>query len=401
MQQTGRDTIARDTMLRFAQKTGLAPGSGSPVRYLWTDAYAVCNFLELHRRTNDGNYLQSALDLVEQVHETLGRHREDDSREGWISGMSEKEGRLHPTAGGLRIGKTLPDRRRHEPADADLEWDRDGQYFHYLTKWMHALRQVQIATGDWKYVRWARELAKAACEAFARRANSGAVTGLYWKMNVDLTYPVVASMGHHDPLDGYITLLEIDRSLPQKDRGQPALDLSGELSIFKQLCIGRDWVTDDALGIGGLLFDACRLIQLSPGDDREFVNAMLISLLEASRTGLRHFLSSDTLQESAAQRLAFRELGLSIGIHAIPLILARLDQSGDVELSSRTKPLIVDLERVVQLADAIEDFWLQSAHRRPRSWQHHENINMVMLASSLMPDGVLRLSDMKSVSTMT
>ena len=388
-------------MLRFAQKTGLAPGSGSPVRYLWTDAYAVCNFLELHRRTNDGNYLQSALDLVEQVHETLGRHREDDSREGWISGMSEKEGRLHPTAGGLRIGKTLPDRRQHEPADADLEWDRDGQYFHYLTKWMHALRQVQIATGDWKYVRWARELAKAACEAFARRANSGAVTGLYWKMNVDLTYPVVASMGHHDPLDGYITLLEIDRSLPQKDRGQPALDLSGELSIFKQLCIGRDWVTDDALGIGGLLFDACRLIQLSPGDDREFVNAMLISLLEASRTGLRHFLSSDTLQESAAQRLAFRELGLSIGIHAIPLILARLDQSGDVELSSRTKPLIVDLERVVQLADAIEDFWLQPAHRRPRSWQHHENINMVMLASSLMPDGVLRLSDMKSISTMT
>jgi hypothetical protein len=378
-------------MLRFAQKTGLAPGSGSPVRYLWTDAYAVCNFLELHRRTNDGNYLQLAVDLVGQVHETLGRHRQDDSREGWISGMSEREGRLHPTAGGLRIGKTLPDRRRHEPADADLEWDRDGQYFHYLTKWMHALRQVQIATGDWKYVRWARELAKAACEAFARRANSGTVTGLYWKMNVDLTYPVVPSMGHHDPLDGYVTLLEIDQSLPQADRGQPALDLSNELSIFKQLCIGRDWATDDALGIGGLLFDAYRLIQLSPGDDREFVNAMLTSLLEASHTGLRHFLNGDTLQENAAQRLAFRELGLSIGVHAIPLILKRLGQSGGVELSSCTKPMIVDLEHVVQLTDAIEDFWLHPAHRQPRSWQDHENINMVMLASSLMPDGVLRL----------
>lgn len=391
MQQTGRDTIARDTMLRFAQKTGLSPRGGSPVRYLWTDAYAVCNFLELHRRTNDGNYLQLAIDLVGQVHETLGRHREDDSREGWISGMSEREGRLHPTAGGLRIGKTLPDRRPYEPADADLEWNRDGQYFHYLTKWMHALRQVQIVTGDWKYVRWARELGKVACKAFARRANSGAVAGLYWKMNVDLTYPVVSSMGHHDPLDGYVTLLEIDRSLPQADRGQPALDLSNELSIFKQLCIGRDWMTDDALGIGGLLFDACRLMQLSPDDDREFINATLTSLLEASHIGLRHFLSSDNLQENAAQRLAFRELGLSIGVHAIPLILERLGQSDDVELSSRAKPLIVDLERVVQLADAIEDFWLHPAHRRPRSWQHHENINMVMLASSLVPDGVLRL----------
>jgi hypothetical protein len=391
MQQTGRDTIARDTMLRFAQKTGLSTCSGSPVRYLWTDAYAVCNFLELHRRTNDCDYLQLALDLVEQVHETLGRHREDDSREGWISGMPEKEGRIHPTAGGLRIGKTLPDRKPYESADADLEWDRDGQYFHYLTKWMHALRQVKIVTGDWKYVRWARELAKAACEAFARRANSGAVTGLYWKMNVDLTYPVVPSMGHHDPLDGYVTLLEIDRSLPQRDRGQPALDLSNELSILKRLCIGRDWMTDDALGIGGLLFDACRLMQLSPDDDREFINATLASLLETSHIGLRHFLSSDTLQENAAQRLAFRELGLSIGVHAVPLILKRLGKSGGVELSSRTKPLIVELENVLQLADAIEDFWLRPAHRQPRSWQDHENINMVMLASSLMPDGVLRL----------
>jgi hypothetical protein len=391
MQETGRDTIARDTMLRFAQKTGLSSGCGSPVRYLWTDAYAVCNFLELHRRTNDGNYLQLALDLVRQVHETLGRHREDDSREGWISGMSEREGRLHPTAGGLRIGKTLPDRRPYEPADANLEWDRDGQYFHYLTKWMHALRQVKVVTGDWKYVRWARELGKAACKAFARRTNSGAVAGLYWKMNVDLTYPVVTSIGHHDPLDGHVTLLEIDRSLPQGDRGQPALDLSNELSTLKPLCIGRDWATDDALGIGGLLFDACRLMQLSSDNDREFIDATLTSLLEASHIGLRHFLGSDTLQENAAQRLAFRELGLSIGVHAIPLILKRLGQSGRVELSSRTKPLIVDLERVVQLADAIEDFWLHPAHRRTRRWQDHDNINLVMLASSLMPDGVLRL----------
>ena len=321
MQETGRDAIARNTMLRFAHKTGLSPRSDSQVRYLWTDAYAVCNFLELHRRTNDGDCLQLALDLVEQVHETLGRHREDDSREGWISGMSESEGRLHPTAGGLRIGKTLPDRRPNEPADADLEWDRDGQYFHYLTKWMHALRQVRIVTGDWKYVRWARELAKAACKAFSRRTDNGIVAGLFWKMNVDLTYPVVPSMGHHDPLDGYVTLLEIDRSLPPGDRGRPALDLSSELSVFKQLCIGRDWMTDDALGIGGLLFDACRLIQLPADDDAEFIDATLISLLEASHAGLRDFSSSRTLQKIASQRLAFRELGLSIGVHAIPLML--------------------------------------------------------------------------------
>jgi hypothetical protein len=41
--------------------------------------------------------------------------------------------------GGLRIGKPLKERGANEPIDESLEWDRDGQYFHYLTKWMHAL----------------------------------------------------------------------------------------------------------------------------------------------------------------------------------------------------------------------------------------------------------------------
>lgn len=391
MREAGRITNVRDAMLRFARKTGLSPRSESPVRYLWTDAYAVCNFLALHRSAKDVDCLQLALDLVAQVHETLGRHRQDDGRQGWISGMSESEGRLHPTAGGLRIGKKLPDQKPHEPANANLEWDRDGQYFHYLTKWMHALRQVNIVTGDGKYVCWADELAKVACEAFARRDDCGAVTGLVWKMNVDLTCPVVASMGQHDPLDGYVTLLEIDRSLPPGDRRSPALDLSGELGILKRLCIGRDWTTGDALGVGGLLFDACRLIQLHVDDDREFINTMLTAVIEALHISLLQFLNGDTLQEDAAHRLAFRELGLSIGLHAIPLILDWLGKSDGTDLNLRSRQLIVDLESGALLANAIENFWLHPAHRRSRTWLDHEDINMVMLAASMMPGGVLRL----------
>jgi hypothetical protein len=52
----------------------------------------------------------------------------------------------HPTRGGLRIGKQLPERRPGEPYDPQVEWDRDGQYFHYLTKWMHALDQASSRT---------------------------------------------------------------------------------------------------------------------------------------------------------------------------------------------------------------------------------------------------------------
>ncbi len=387
MHETETRALVRDTMLRFAQITGLSPRADEPVRYLWTDAYAVCNFLELHHLTSDGRYLQLALDLVEQVHEILGKHREDDKRAGWISGMSEDAGRMHPTAGGLRIGKSLVDRKPYEPEDASLEWERDGQYFHYLTKWMHALRQVGLATSDGKYIRWAGELGKAACRAFARRSADGSMVGLYWKMSVDLVYPVVSSTGHHDPLDGYVSLLEIDQSMPRVDRNQPALDLSSEIDNLRLLCSDRDWVTGDSLGLGGLLFDASRLMQLPNGSDREFNRAMLSTLLEASLTGLRHFLRIGSLQENAAQRLAFRELGLAIGLHAVPLMQERIT----MQPGSRGHRLIAELEKFAPLAQEIENFWLHSAHRQARSWLNHENINMVMLASSLMPEGVLKL----------
>ena len=108
----------------------------------------MCNFLELHRQTGDEEYKDLALRLVDQVHHVLGRHREDDTRTGWISGLSEEEGRRHPTAGGLRIGKGMNERNPREPYDERLEWDRDGQYYHYLTKWMHALNRVSRVTGN-------------------------------------------------------------------------------------------------------------------------------------------------------------------------------------------------------------------------------------------------------------
>src|SRR5688572_15070192 len=111
----------------FARSTGLENG-GPPRRYLWTDAFGVCVWLSLFRRTGESHHLERARRLVEQVHHVLGRHRADDARTGWISGLSEKEGEARPTAGGLRIGKKLPEREPGAPHDPELEWDRDGQY---------------------------------------------------------------------------------------------------------------------------------------------------------------------------------------------------------------------------------------------------------------------------------
>ena len=89
--------------------TGLDPTSSHPRRYLWTDAFAVCNYLGFFEATGNAAFRDLALHLVRQVHGTLRRHRDDDTRGGWISGLLSKEGEMHPTAGGLRIGKMLPD----------------------------------------------------------------------------------------------------------------------------------------------------------------------------------------------------------------------------------------------------------------------------------------------------
>ena len=99
--------MAREIMTEFAKRTGLSPAGKVPRRYLWTDAFAVCNFLELYRQGGEEKYKHLALALVDQVHNRLGRHREDDPRTGWISGLDEQEGKRHPTKGGLRIGKEM------------------------------------------------------------------------------------------------------------------------------------------------------------------------------------------------------------------------------------------------------------------------------------------------------
>ena len=121
--------------------------------------------------------------------------------------------RCHPTLGGLRIGKSLRERGADEAIDEQLEWDRDGQYFHYLTKWVHALCQAAFDTGENENVRWAGELAETAFRAFVRRTGSGEVIGVYWKMSTDLSRPLVNAMGLHDALDGFITFREVQYAI--------------------------------------------------------------------------------------------------------------------------------------------------------------------------------------------
>ncbi len=42
---------------------------------------------------------------------------------------------------------------------------------------------------------------------------------MYWKMSIDLTRPLVSSMGQHDPLDGFITYNEIKNGMKSFEDG--------------------------------------------------------------------------------------------------------------------------------------------------------------------------------------
>jgi hypothetical protein len=378
-------------MTEFARLTGLSPASSAPRRYLWTDAFAVFNLLCLYQETGGEEFKDLALKLVDQVHNTLGRHRKDDSRTGWISGLDEEEGRLHPTKGGLRIGKQLQERRANIPSNERLEWDRDGQYYHYLTKWMHALNRVSRVTGNLKYNTWAIELAKTAHASFVYASSSGGPKRMYWKMSIDLSRPLVPSMGQHDPLDGFVTYNELQATAAKDPKRSMDNDLHMEIIDMANIGEGKIWPTDDPLGIGGLLFDACRVAQLIVSENLEQAG-LLETLLESSLIGLDSFVKENSLKFPANFRLAFRELGLSIGLQAVEKIRELIEQkSGLLREKDLLLSLLKTLSRYAGLKEIIEKFWLEKTSREADSWIAHHDINWVMLATSLAPDGFLEI----------
>jgi len=126
-----------------------------PRRYLWTDAFAVCNCIGLAAAAEAASgsaggaagsaqstgaagsvgsseaefWRRMSLVTIEHVHAVLARHRADDPqrRSGWLAAAAGAADRAHPTRAGLRIGKKLPDLPGGEASTAADEWHRDGQ----------------------------------------------------------------------------------------------------------------------------------------------------------------------------------------------------------------------------------------------------------------------------------
>lgn len=386
---------ARDIMQRFTLATqrpaGINSSTTQPRRYLWTDAFAVCNYLSLYRQSASPIFLQQALQLVSQVHQVLGQQRQDSAHKGWLSGLDEEQAQLHPTLAGLRIGKALDERKENDPVDQSREWQQDGQYFHYLTKWMHALNCVSRDTGNAVYTQWAIELAKVAHKAFVYTPSTGGKKRMHWKMSIDLSRPLVASMGQHDPLDGLITYLQLQASAKLSADMPTALNLDDEIADMLEICAGASWVSHDTLGTGSLLIDAYKLLQLSD-KKHPHQHLDLADLLHDIDQSLHIFVRHNPLKQPPAHRLAFRELGLAIGLQTIGKMQLWLKQHpGCVSQQTLIDELLTKLSIFAPIHRTIEKFWLNPQHQSEKSWLEHADINNVMLATSMLPDGYLQL----------
>ena len=104
------------------------------------------------------------------------------------------------------------------PIDDRLEWDRDGQYYHYLTKWMHALNQASSTTKNPDYGRWAIELAKTAYAKFTCGPSSNQKR-MYWKMSIGISRVLLSHQWDSTTLsmDSLPVELQVSQAEDRKD----------------------------------------------------------------------------------------------------------------------------------------------------------------------------------------
>jgi hypothetical protein len=199
-------------------------------------------------------------------------------------------------------------------------------------------------------------------------------------------------MGQHDPLDGLVTYSELQAAATNVFKESALPDLRSEIADTAEICrgLGTNLATDDPLGIGGLLFDASRIVQLVTigGFDCE---SLLNAVVNSALCGIDAFAGGDMMAYPAEYRLAFRELGLSIGLSGIENMQKGIAENPDIFLRESLGRQVDALMEYAPLKKTIEQFWMAGKSRETGTWAEHREINMVMLATSLAPDEFLMI----------
>eukprot|EP00923_Selenidium_pygospionis_P013090 GHVN01022611.1.p1 GENE.GHVN01022611.1~~GHVN01022611.1.p1 ORF type:complete len:463 (+),score=79.89 GHVN01022611.1:151-1389(+) len=398
--------LSVQVMMIFAHTTGLIPPDENKqrVRYLWTDAWAVINCVGLSRMArhygenkSSDKMLRLGASTIAKTQQVLGSHR----RAQFPNDSDNRSGPL--TNGGMRIGKAYSEDLKVDPHDDPFSYDRDGQYFHYLTKWLNALCLFADETNDASLAELAVRTANQILPSFHHVTRDGS-NMLYWKMSIDLTHPTVRSMGAHDAVDGLIAYLQVKATADrfQLDGHLTATDhltATGHLSqhinllskvIDDQNVLCRSPRGSDSLEAGGLLINAVHLSAMMRCDSSLDQGDLLVRLLRHSLPIVKGCHREMCERPIGLQRrLPFRDFGLSTGLKGVVALHENENNSLNMKKSGQVWQLVDEiLAAGVPVLKEMES-WNMSHLQTLASWRDHEQITNVMYASHLCPKGFL------------
>lgn len=115
-------------------------------------------------------------------------------------------------------------------------------------------------------------------------------------------------------------------------------------------------------------------------------------LLYGAENGLRHWKLTGMLSRPSYERLGFRELGLAIGLAGVEWMRKNFAPDADLFRNLENPHIQLDaLGEFLSEKERILSFWLEPNHREGPLWKEHEDINDVMLATAMLPEGAIRL----------
>lgn len=242
------------------------------LRYLWTDAFGVILLVSLYDALGKAEFLDEAERVIADVYRVLGRPR------------------------GIRIGE--------EP-------DRDGQYFHYLTMWLHALGVIGRHIP--RYRAKGIDLVHQIHDAFVLPGH-----GVIWKMKEDLSAPYPGfGLGALDAFGGYVSYRMLD------EKG-----LSREIDDMRRLIDNSapGLVITQDLGLGMMLW----MTHFFPTESwAQLHRKRSLAMLEGMWRKAGYFCREPDLPQV---KFAFTNYGVSIGLQAVaaaPERVARLHEFFD------------------------------------------------------------------------
>lgn len=230
-----------------AHEAGLC-ADGKQRRYLWTDAFGVLAYISLSdffKKDGDDiasqKYLNAAHRLVDAVHQCLGKPRSNKAAD-----------KMHPDDApssvtgyvGLRIGKV------DSKQVTDYGMHYDGQYWHYIDKWLLALARAGRTKEG---IQIAKSLFPHFFDAGPRGDGRGG--GIRWKLSVDATPPpeLQRARASDDALVALVVFSILESSRDDNGSTSSALppSLGDEIQLLENSLEQYDpRVTDDPLGWG-------------------------------------------------------------------------------------------------------------------------------------------------------